>query len=547
MKEFDYQTEYNSYRWNIPDFYNIGYDTVDKNAEKAETKNKVALYWENATGDERKFTFWEMRNLSNRFGNVLKSLGIRRGDRFVIRLPNLPQFQMSFIGGVKIGAVPIPISVMFKGHEIEYRVRDSGSIVLLTTPEYVKEVEKVREKCKTLKHIIIVGEETGDYLSFNDLMNSASRNLELAKTRSEDTAFFCYTSGTTGPPKGAVHAHRWVIGNDPSALYWQAYQKDDITTHTGDLNWIFPLGNGFLYAWRHGISVFLYHGRFKPERWFSLLEKYQITNLASVPTAYRMFLTVKDAEKKYDLSSLRHCISAGEPLNPEVIREWKKRFGLLIYDGIGMTEIMVYLSNLKGMKIRSGSCGKPQPGHVCAILDENGNEVPVNTPGTLAVKADDPGLFKEFWNKPEKTSKAFMRGWFLTGDTLRVDEEGYYWFVGRGDDLIMTSGYRVSPFEVESVIIEHPAVLESAAVASPDPIRGVVVKSFIVLKEGYEPSNELENEIIEFSKEKMAGYKHPRAVEFVDALPKTQSGKIMRKVLREREEAGQPPHSQGVA
>ena len=537
MREFDYEKEFSAFKWEIPEYYNIGYDTVDKNAENPVTKNEVALYWENASHEERKFTFWEMKNRSNRFGNVLRDLGIAKGDRFVIRLPNVPEFQISFVGGVKVGAVPIPTSVMFKEHEIEYRVNDSGAKALITTPEYVKEVEEVKDKCKTLEHIIIVGDDAGDYLSFKDLTDSASKKLELARTKSDDIAFFCYTSGTTGPPKGAVHVHRWVIGNDPGASYWQAYQEDDMAAHTGDLNWIFPLGNGFLYAWRHGVSVFLYHGRFDPEKWFSLLEKYEVTNLASVPTAYRIFLTVKDAEKVYDLSSLRHCISAGEPLNPEVIREWKRRFGLPIYDGIGMTEVMVYLSNLKGMEVKPGSCGKPQPGHICALLDENGNEVPVGTPGTLAVKAEDPGLFKEFWNKPDKTSEAFLRGWFLTGDTLQVDEHGYHWFVGRGDDLIMTSGYRVSPFEVESVMIEHPAVLESAAVASPDPLRGVIVKSFIVLKEGYEPSKDLEREIIEFSKRKMAGYKHPRAIEFVDLLPKTQSGKIRRKLLREKEEA----------
>lgn len=534
MECFDYDEEYKKWRWNIPEKFNMGYDVVDKHAE-SNRKNKIALYWENEEGAEKKFTFWEMKMLSNKFGNVLRSLGFSKGDRFLMRLPNIPEFQISFVGGVKIGAVPIPSSTMFKAHEIEYRINDSQAKAVITTPSGVEEVDKIKDNCPALKHIIIVGETKEGEISFRELISKASKKLQIEYTNAEDMAFFCYTSGTTGMPKGAVHAHRWVIGNDPNAIYWQCYQEDDIVTHTGDLNWIFPLGNGFLYAWRHGASVFLYQGRFDPEKWFSLLEKYEITNLASVPTAYRMFLTVKDAEKRYDLSNLRHCISAGEPLNPEVVIEWKKRFGLDILDGIGMTEIMVYLSNIKGMKIKPGSCGKPQPGHECAIVDEKGKVLGPKTVGILAVREGDPGLFKEYWNKPEKTKECFVNGWFLTGDTLYTDDDGYYWFSGRGDDLIMTAGYRVSPFEVESTINQHPAVLESAAVASPDKLRGVIVKSFIKLKEGYEPSEALAKEIQEYAKTHSAPYKYPREIEFVDELPKTQSGKIKRKVLRELE------------
>jgi benzoate-CoA ligase family protein len=535
MQKLNYDEEARHWKWEIPEYYNIGQDCVDKHAEGV-NKNKVALYWENEKGVAEKYTFLEMKNLSNKFGNVLRKLGLKKGDRFLMRLPNIPQFQIVFIGGVKIGAVPIPSSTMFKGHEIAYRINDSSAVAVVTTPEYVKEVEEIRDKCPTLKHVIVVGEPQNEkQASYHELMKDASRNLELEKTKSTDMAFFCYTSGTTGMPKGAVHLHRWVIGNDPGSKYWQAYKDDDIVAHTGQLNWIYPLGNGFLYAWRHGVSTFIYDGRFDPERWLALLEKYQITTLDSVPTAYRMFLTVKDAEKKYDLSALRHCISAGEPLNPEVIHEWKRRFGLEIYDGIGMTEVMVYLSNMPGLEIRPGSCGKPQPGHKCAIVDAEGRVLSPGEEGTLAVSADDPGLFKEYWNKPDKTAECFKNGWFLSGDTLSYDEDGYFWFRGRGDDLIKASGYRISPFEVESTLIEHPAVLEAAAVASPDEMRGNVVKAFIVLKPGYEPSEKLAREIQEFAKEHSAPYKYPRLIEFVKELPKTQSGKIKRKELREKE------------
>ena len=533
-EELDYEKVYREWKWQIPERYNMGHDVVDKHAESGARKNRVALYWENEKGEEKKLTFSDFRSLSNKFGNALKELGIKKDDRFLIRLPNMPEFQVAFIGGVKIGAVPIPSSVLFRPKEIEYRINDSGAKAVITTPEYVKEVEEIKGECKTLENIIVVGGAEKDQIAYDGMMKNASESLEIANTRSEDMAFFCYTSGTTGPPKGTVHLHRWLLGNDPSALHWQAYQNDDIVGHTGALSWVFTLGNGFLYPWRQGVSTFLYDGRFDPEKWFSLIEKYQITNFASVPTGYRMLIAVKDAEKRYDLSSLRHCISAGEPLNPEVVIEWKRRFGVDIIDGIGMTEIMVY-TGVKGLKIKPGSMGRPQPGHICAVIDADGNELPPGAEGIIGVRKDDPGLFKEYWNKPEETEDSFKRGWFLTGDIARIDEEGYYWFMGRGDDLIKAAGYRISPFEVESAVNSHPAVLESAAVASPDPTRGAIVKSFVVLNKGHEPSEQLAKEIQEHVKRVAAPYKYPRAVEFVKELPKTQSGKIMRKVLREAE------------
>ena len=534
MGELNYKKEWSNWKWDIPKQYNIGYDVVDKHT-KTDKKNKIALYWENAEGETDKFTFLEMKHLTNKFGNALKKIGFKKGDRFLIRLPNLPQFQISFLGGVKIGVVSIPSSVMFRAHEIEYRINDSGSKAVITTSKYVSEVNEIKEKCPSLKHIIIVDDAYDDQLSYDELMRNSSQNLEIEPTKKDDMALFCYTSGTTGDPKGAVHLHRWVPGNDPSFLFWQQGKENDIIAHTGDLNWIFPLGNGFLYPWRWGISTFIYDGKFDAKRWFELLEKYEITNLASVPTAYRLLVTIKDAEKNYDLSKLSHCISAGEPLNPEVIKEWKRRFGLDIYDGIGMTEVMVYLSNIKGMNVRPGSCGRPQPGKICKIVDHDGKTLPMGEPGVLAIKKTDPGLFKEYWNKPKKTIESFKNGWFLTGDVLYQDKDGYFWFSGRDDDLIMASGYRISPFEVESAIISHPDVLEAAVVASPNEIRGVIVKAFIILHDKKKASDKLIKDIQEHCKKVAAPYKYPREIEFVEELPKTQSGKIKRKELRERE------------
>jgi len=534
MGELEYDKIYKAWKWDIPKQYNIGFDVIDKHTT-SKNKNKVALYWENAAGENARYTFWDLKNLSNKFGNALKKLGLKKEDRFLIRLPNVPAFQISFLGGVKIGAVPIPSSVMFREHEIEYRINDSSAKAVITTPKFAKEVHAVKKNCKTLKHIIVVGDIKEEEVSYDQIMKESSVHLDIEPTKSTDIAFLCYTSGTTGNPKGAVHLHHWVPGNDPSVLYWQNALETDIVAHTGDLNWIYPLGNGFLYTWRWGISTLVYDGKFDPVHWFELIEKYRVTNLASVPTAYRMFLTVKDAEKTYDLTSLRHCISAGEPLNPEVIKEMKRRFGLDAHDGIGMTEIMVYLSNMRDMKIKLGSCGKPQPGHVCALVDENGKPVPVGESGTLAVKKTDPGLFREYCNKPDKTKESFIGDWFLSGDVLYQDDDGYYWFSGRNDDLIKASGYRISPFEVESAIISHPEVLECAVVASPDPMRGTIIKSYVVLRDRTKASENMVKDIQEHTKKVAAPYKYPREIEFVTELPKTQSGKIKRKDLRELE------------
>jgi len=534
MGEFNYKKEFDNWKWNIPEKYNIGYDIVDKHAD-GKNKDKLALIWENENGDTKKFTFREMKNLSNKFGNILRNIGFKKGDRFLIRLPDIPEFHISFIGGVKIGAVPIPSSVMFRAHEIKYRINDSNSKAVITNSKYVKEVQDIKDNCPTLENIIVVDNPKKGELDYKSLMNDSLESLKLEDTRRSDIAFFCYTSGTTGNPKGAVHLHQWVPGNDPSVLYWQNADKNDIVAHTGNLSWIFPLGNGFLYIWRWGITTLIYDGKFNADRWYQLIEKHKVTNLASVPTAYRLFVTVKDAEKKYDLSLLRHCISAGEPLNPEVIKKWKDMFDLDIYDGIGMTEIMVYLSNMKGMDIKPGSCGLPQPGHICEIVDHYGNPLPQGESGVLAIKKGDPGLFTKYWNKPEITSKSYRNDWFLTGDVLYKDKDGYFWFSGRDDDLIMASGYRISPFEVESSIISHPDVLEVAVVASPDSIRGVIVKAFVVLHDKNKSSDELVKNIQDHTKKVAAPYKYPREIEFVEELPKTQSGKIKRKNLRELE------------
>ena len=531
MGEFNYEKEYQSWKWNIPENYNIGYDCVDKHTE-TNKRNKVALFWENAEGDSEKFTFNDMKRLTNKFGNSLKKLELKKGDRFLIRLPNLPEFQISFLGGVKIGAIPIPTSVMFSSNEIEYRINDSSSKVVVTTSKYVEEIIKIKEGCKSLEHIIVTDDAYGDQLPYDELMKESSSTLDIESTSKEDMAFICYTSGATGNPKGAVHLHRSVPGNDPSVIFWQQGRNDDLLAHTGELSWVFPLGNGFLFPWRWGFSTFIYDGSFNPERWFELLEKYKITNLASVPNAYNMFLSVGNVEKKYDLSSLRHCVSAGEPLNPEITKKWERLFNLYIYDGIGMTEDMVYIANYNSLKIKPGSCGKPLPGKICSIVDYNGNPVPQGVHGLLGIKQTDPGLFKEYWNKPEKTKSSFKNGWFLTREIFYIDNEGYFWF-GRGDDdRIINPGKDISFSEVESAILSNPDVLECAIVNKSDNSCGFIIKAFVVLHDIKKASNKVIRDIQEHIKIVVAPYKYTCEIEIVEEIPKNKSGEIKKKHFR---------------
>ncbi len=533
---FNYEAERQSFNYEVPKNFNLARNLVEDNIAKG-LGDKVAVIWENHKGDVRQLTYSDLARLSNQFGNALKNLGVKFGDRLLFRTPNLPEFMVAFLGAVKIGAVPIPSSTLFREPEVAYRINDSGAVAVVTSAAYVAAVDNVKAECPGLKHIIVIGEAKEGHISYDQIMAAASEQLDIADTDAEDYSFMMYTSGTTGNPKAAAHAQRYVIGHDPISKYWQAYQPGDIVSHSGELNWIFTLCNNFMLPLRYGLTVILYQGgpRFEPEKWFELFEKYKISNFAATPTVYRMLLTVPDAEKKYDISSLKHCISAGEPLPSDTYEEFKRRFGVELHDGIGQTEVMVFVSNLRGMPIKPGSCGRPQPGRECRILDENGNDVKPGETGVLVINMKDPGLMKDYWNKPEKTAEVFIDGWYYTGDVVEMDEDGYYWFKGRNDDLIKASGYRISPFEVESALASHPAVLESAAVESPDEMRGNVVKAFIVLKEGFQPSDKLVEEIQNHVKVTAAPYKYPRLVDFVKELPKTQSGKIKRKELRTAE------------
>jgi acyl-coenzyme A synthetase/AMP-(fatty) acid ligase len=532
--------------WNpwsfIPPSYNLG-AALTAGQVRQGRGDKPALLWENARGRAGYFTYRQLDALSNRFASALRRLGVRFGDRVFLRLPNLPEFYVAALAVAKLGGVFIPSSTQFRDREVSYRLNDSAAVAAVTTPRLLDAIENVRGECPALEHVIVVAEpgETvgGDVLDFARLVDEGSEAFSAAATRPDDLAFIAYTSGTTGDPKGVVHLQRYPLAYESLVRYWHDYRPDDVVACPSELGWLLPVACTFLYALEHGLTVVLHDaegGRFDARRWFDLFQKYRISNFTAPPTTYRMLMAEANEARGLDLSCWRHGVSAGEPLAADTVAAIRKHFGVGVLDGIGMTECMVYCFNMVGASLKPGSCGRPGPGTVIDLLDDDLQPVPAGADGVLCVRRDShPGMMREYWRKPERTGEVFRGDWYCTGDVLSRDPEGYFWFKGRNDDVMKASGYRISPFEVESCLVSHPAVLEAAAVESPDPVRGMVVKAFLVLRPGRAPSAELTAEIQAFAKQQMAGYKYPRKIEFVAALPKTTSGKIKRKELRERE------------
>jgi acetyl-CoA synthetase len=524
----------------IPQAYNLGTALTRGQVERG-LGTKTALLCENASGNTRTITYGQLDALTNRFANALQHLGVCRGDRVFLRLPNIPEFYIAALATAKLGGVFIPSSTQFRESEVAYRLNDSGAVVATTTARLADVLDHVRGECPQLRHVIVVDGESAErsYLSFDNLLEGGQEVFPSAVTHNDDVAFLAYTSGTTGAPKGVVHLQRYPIAYEGLVRHWHDYQPNDIVACPSELGWLLPVACTFLYALAQGLTVVLYDaegGKFDPERWFNLIHRYRVSNFTAPPTTYRMMMAAPEAAHRHDLSSFRHGVSAGEPLPADTLQAIRDRFGITLLDGIGMSECMVYCYNQVGVPIKPGSCGRPGPGTVLTLLDEDLQPVPKGQDGVLCVRRDShPGMMKEYWRKPERTAEIFRGVWYYSGDVLSEDEDGYFWFKGRNDDVIKASGYRISPFEVESCLVSHPAVLEAAAVQSPDPLRGCVVKAFIVLREDCFPGEPLKVQIQDFAKQQMAGYKYPRKIEFVTTLPKTPSGKIKRKDLRDQE------------
>ena len=533
---FDYEEERQTFKWDIPKDYNF----IDTIRSWAKDSTKLMAITEHPDGNVEKAGYREVWDNAMRFGNVLRDSGIVKGDKVLVLLPRGTDVYTVSIGIWAIGGVVVPCTVMLRRADIEYRLLDAGARALITSdPVVAGEVDAIRDKI-SINNLFFSGERKG-WSNFRQEINrdrdGAPGGLRLEKLTGSDPLTINYTSGTTGAPKGVLHTHSLMYCFDRlNRYYWWDTQPDELcwaTTEPGWAKWFWaPFGaivNG-------GAVNFHYTGRFGPEKWFELLEKWRINKACMTPTELRSMATIDDADERYDLKDLEVILTAGEPCTPGIISFFDDKFGIPVREGYGQTETCAIACNLSGMEVRPGSMGKFTPGVEGAIVDQDtGERVPVGERGIIAVVRDHPMLFKGYYNKEEKTAECFVGDWYLTGDLAMMDGDGYIWFDSRADDVCISSGYRIGPFEVESVVDSHEAVLESAMIPSPDLIRGEVVKVFVVLREGYTPSEELVGDIKEYVKQVAAPYKYPREIEFVEELPKTISGKIRRKELRVRE------------
>jgi acetyl-CoA synthetase len=527
---FDWKTAHKELDW-FDGKLNAAYNAVDRHLHTWR-KNKVALYWEGEAGEQKKFTFEELALASNKIGNILKDFGVERGDRVFIFLPRIPELYFSFLGILKIGATAGTLFSAFQEQALADRLENSGAQVVITNSELKLRIDKIKSKLPELKHIITV-----DTQDFQKSFEKASEDLHVAHMDPEDYAFMLYTSGTTGKPKGVVHAHRAVIGQYATAKWVLDLRDDDTYWCTADPGWVTGIAYEILGSWTAGVTAVVHAGRFDPKRWYEILEKYKVTVWYTAPTAIRMLMAAGDElVKKHDLTSLRHMCSVGEPLNPEAIKWAIKVFDKPFHDTWWQTETgAISIANYPCMDIKIGSMGKPFPGVVAAIVDEQGKEVETNAEGNIALRPGWPLMMKTIWKRPQKYKSYFEHGWYISGDRGWKDADGYFWFIGRADDVIKTAGERVGPFEVESALVEHPAVVEAGVIGKPDTLRGEIIKAFVVLDAGTKPSEQLKTELMDYVKKHLAGHAYPREIEFIDKLPKTRSGKIMRRILKAKE------------
>jgi acyl-coenzyme A synthetase/AMP-(fatty) acid ligase len=531
----DYEKTYQEFKYEVPEYFNFAGDVIDK---WAEDPDKLAMLWVDDAGTEVRKTFQDFSKASKRLANVLAANGVKQGDVVMVVLPRNLEWWEIFTACIRMGAVVSPGTVQLTGKDLEFRSNKAEAACIITNGAIAAKFDEVADQCPTVKTKIVITEPRDGWLFYDDEVANADENFKTAETRSEDSCIVYFTSGTTGYPKMALHTHAsYPVGHLTTGKFWLDLTPDDLHWNVSDTGWAKAAWSSYFGPWNCGAALFTHHSdKFDPVQTLDLLAKYPITTMCGAPTIYRM-LVLQDLSG-YKFPDLRHCVGAGEPLNPEIIEVWKKATGCTIRDGYGQTETVLLCGSFPCIEPRFGSMGKPSPGVDLQVVDGEGNALPRNTEGDIAVrvKPNRPvGLFKEYWKEPERTASVFRGDWYLTGDRAYIDDDGYFWFVGRSDDVILTSGYRIGPFEVESALIEHPAVAESAVVSSPDPTRGEVVKAFVILAPGFTGSDELVQELQDHVKKVTAPYKYPRKIDFVDALPKTVSGKIRRIELRNAE------------
>lgn len=534
-QNFDWKEVEKEFSFYTTQKYNVAFEAIDRHAN-SHRKDKIALYYKDDERNE-KYTFEEMKTNSDKAANVLRQYGdIEKGDRVFIFMPRQPELYFALLGALKLGAIVGPLFEAFMEGAVKDRLEDSEAKVLITTPALLSRVPV--NDLPALKTIFLIGDEInegGKFVDFTARFKEANADFEITWLNRDDGLILHYTSGSTGKPKGVLHVQQAMIQHYQTGKWVLDIKEDDIYWCTADPGWVTGTSYGIFGPWLNGASNVVLGGRFSPDTWYETVQNFGVTIWYSAPTAFRMLMGAGDEVlKKYDLSSLRHILSVGEPLNPEVVRWGAKVFQLRIHDTWWMTETGAQLiCNYPCMPIRPGSMGKPLPGVVAAIVDNNGKEVAPYTMGNLAIKKGWPSMMHTIWNNEPKFQSYFLNDeWYVSGDSAYMDEDGYFWFQGRVDDVIMTSGERVGPFEVESKLVEHPAIAEAGVIGIPDPVRGEIIKAFVALRDGYVASDELKEEIRNFVKVGLAAHAAPRQIEFRDKLPKTRSGKIMRRVLK---------------
>ena len=542
------QTEFESYqdfvenfKIKIPENFNFAFDVVDEIA--IQTPDKIAMVWCNDKGEEALFTFADMKRYSDKAANFFLSAGIKKGDPVMLILKRRFEFWYCTLALNKIGAITIPATHLLSTKDIVYRnnAADIKMIVCVPEPEVIQHVEEAQEKSPTFKVKALIGEDREGWLNFNTGMESSSEKLLRPEgnqaTRNNDTMLLYFTSGTTGMPKMVNHNYIYPLGHILTAKYWQNVQDNGLHFTVADTGWAKSAWGKLYGQWLSGSAVMTYDfDKFVPKNMMEVIEKYKVTTFCAPPTIYRFL--IKEDLTRFNLSALKYCVVAGEPLNPEVYKQFLEATGIRLMEGYGQTECTVALATYPWMDPKPGSMGKPSPGYRIDLVDENGNSSELGEEGQIVIYThENPpvGMFNGYYRDDQLTNKVWHDNIYYTGDMAWRDEDGYFWFVGRADDVIKSSGYRIGPFEVESALMEHPAVLECAITAVPDPDRGQVVKATIILAKNYQASDELALELQEHVKKVTAPYKYPRIVEFVTELPKTISGKIRRVQIREED------------
>ncbi|MDZ4835430.1 MAG: acetate--CoA ligase [Candidatus Melainabacteria bacterium] len=517
---------------------NAAYNAVDRHMNDGR-RNKVALYAISNDNKLEKFTFQEIYEASNRMANALRELGVRKGDRVFVFLPRVAELYICTVAIAKLGAIAGPLFSAFGPDALRDRLKDSGATVVITNPALKPKLDGIKHDLTDLQYTIVVNGDKkslkAQEYTYEELVEKASTKFECVRTDAEDPLYLLYTSGTTGKPKGVVHVHNDILGHHMTSKWVLDLKEDDVYWCTADPGWVTGTVYGIFGPWSNGTSVVCYEGRFDADSWYELVDRLKVTVWYTAPTALRMLMKAgDDVVYRHSLESLRYILSVGEPLNPEVVRWGMKVYGLPIHDNWWQTETgMQLIANIPCLPVKPGSMGRPLPGVYAAVVNDDGDEVETGELGRLVVRPGWPAQLRTVWRNKEKYDEYFkIPGWYFSGDNAWKDEDGYFWFVGRADDVINTAGHRVGPFEVESALVEHEAVAEAGVIGKPDKERGEIIKAFIVLNNGFTSSDQLLDDIREHTKRQLAAHAYPREIEVKESLPKTRSGKIMRRLLK---------------